>query len=280
MSSRTQLDALMTQIQEMWGHLDTLFDSIDDADSWDRKHGPDWTFADVPYHLAYCNHDVVARGLRLGPTVPVEEMELMATPEQRDAWNACKLAERPFYQTPAQSVSRWQASCEAVYRRTSHMTDANLERPFWLPLVQGWVTTRDGLEFCRNHDWSVFTQLRIHMRRVEPMPSPAVTRGYLNSMVNSFPLFLNKTAVDGQQFTAVLSFTDPGVGSWTIRVADGVATASEGEAANTDLVMTQSAEAFEKYIRCMQTPAQAILSGEIQVSNGGSLAEFRQLFPI
>ena len=25
---RTQLDALLVQIEEMWGHLDTLFDSL------------------------------------------------------------------------------------------------------------------------------------------------------------------------------------------------------------------------------------------------------------
>jgi hypothetical protein len=280
MSTRIQLDALMAQTQEMWGHLDTLFDNIDDTDSWDRKHGPDWTFADVPYHLAYCNHDIVARGLRLGGAVPVEEMELLAAPEQRDAWNACKLAERPFYQTPTQSVSRWQASCEAIYRQTSRMTDADLERLFWLPLVQGWVTTRDGLEFCRNHDWSVFMQLRFHMRRTEPVPSPAVTHGYLDSVINSFPKLLNKSAVNSQQFTAVLAFTDPGVGVWTIRVTDGAATASNGDAANADLVMTQSAEAFEKYIRRMQDPTQAIKSGESQVSNFESLVTFGQLFPL
>lgn len=68
MSTRIQLDALMVQIQEMWGHLDTLFDSINDTDSWDRKHGPDWTFADVPYHLAYCNDEVVAHGISSAPT--------------------------------------------------------------------------------------------------------------------------------------------------------------------------------------------------------------------
>ena len=90
----------------------------------------------------------------------------------------------------------------------------------------------------------------------------------------------NKTAVGGQQFTAVLAFTDPGVGVWTIQVADGAATVSEGDAVNADLVITQSAEAFEKYIRRTQTPAQAIQSGEIQVSDFESLATFGQLFPV
>jgi hypothetical protein len=278
-NNRTQLDALMAQIHEMWDHLYTLFDIIDDTDSWDRTHGPDWTFADVPYHLAYCNDDVVAGGFRLGGAVPMEEVKLLATPKQRDAWNACKLAERPFYQTPRQSVSHWQASCEAIYRQTSRMADADLGRLFWLPLLKGWVTARDGLKFCRDHDWSVFTQLRIHMRRTEPVPSPAVTRGYVGTWMNSLPTFLDQTVADGHRLTAVMAFTDPGVGAWTIRVADGAATASEGEAASTDLVIAQSVESFEKSIRRMHDPAGAVLSGRIQISNFESLAMFEQLFP-
>jgi hypothetical protein len=76
-----------------------------------------------------------------------------------------------------------------------------------------------------------------------------------------------------------LAFTDPGVGAWTIQVADTAVTASEGEAASTDLVITQSAETFEKSIRRMNDPAGAILSGKIRVSNFESLATFGQLFP-
>ena len=281
MSTQTQLNALMTQIQEMWGHLYTLFEDLNTNDGWDQKHGPDWTFADVPYHLAYFNCDLVARGMELGLDYAEEEHELLVTPENLSDWNARKLAERPVYQTPEQSTSRWQTSCEKIYRQTARLKDDDLEQhPFWMPLLDGWVTTRRGLEFCLNHDWSTFTQLRIHMGRTEPVPSPAVTRRYLDSVVNSFPMLLNKTAVDGQQFTAVLAFTDPGVGVWTIRVADGATTVSEGDAANADLVITQSAEVFEKYIRRMQTPAQAIQSGEIQVSNFENLATFGQLFPI
>jgi hypothetical protein len=278
-NNRRQINSLMAQIQEMWGHLYTLFEELTETDGWDQKHGPGWTFADVPYHLAYCNDDVVYRGLRLGWAALVEEMELLVTPSQLDGWNACMLAARPFYQTPEQSVSRWQLSCEAIYRQTCRMTDADLERLFWMPIFQGWVTTRDALEFCRDHDWSVFTQLRIHMRRTQPVPSPAVTRGYLGTWMNFLSTSLNRAVVDGHRFTAVMAFTDPGVGAWTIRVADGAATISEGEGACADLVIVQSAETFEKSIHHLNDPAGAILSGKIQVSNFESLAKFEQLFP-
>jgi hypothetical protein len=160
------------------------------------------------------------------------------------------------------------------------MDDADLERPFWIPAFMGWVTARYGLALCYIHDWSHFTQLRIHMRWAEPRPSPAITRGYLGAMLNLMPKFLNQDVAAGQEFTAVMAFTDPGVGAWTIRVADGNASVSEGETADTDLVMTQNAETFEKSLRRMHNPAEAIQSGEIQVSNFESLATFGQLFPM
>ena len=91
---RAQLDALTGQIEEMWDHLATLFEGLKAGDGWDRKHGPDWTLADVPYHLAYCNRDIVARGLKLGPDYPETEQELLASLDALNAWNARKFAER------------------------------------------------------------------------------------------------------------------------------------------------------------------------------------------
>jgi hypothetical protein len=281
MSTRTQLDDLMVRIEEMWGHLHTLFEDLNTSDGWDQKHGPDWTFADVPYHLTYFNRDLVVRSLELGLNHAKEEVEPLVTPENLSDWNTSKLAQRPAYQTPLQSVSRWQVSCEEIYRLTARLNDADLDQHlFWMPLLEGPVTIRRGLELCLNHDWSMFTQLRIHMGRTEPLPNPAITRGYLGSTIKSFPMLLNKSVVNHQQFTAVLAFADPGVGAWTIRVTDGAATAREGDATNPDLVMTQSAEAFEKYIRHIQTPGQAIQAGEIQVSSFESLDTFGQLFPM
>jgi hypothetical protein len=263
----------------MWGHLYTLFEDLNDIDGWDQKHGPDWTFVDVPYHLAYFNCDLVARGMELGSGCAEEEHELLITPQNLSDWNVRKFAERPVYRTPQQSVSQWQISCEAIYRLVARMNDADLEqRPFWMPLLGGWVTTRRGLEFCRNHDWSVFTRLRIHMGRTEPVPSPAITHGYLETWMNVLPTILNHGVVDGQQFTTVMAFTDPYVGAWTIRVADGAATVSEGEVADADLVVTQSAVTFEKSICRMQNPIQAILSGEIHFSNFEGLVNFGKLF--
>jgi len=277
---REQLETLMNQIEEMWGHLDTLFSSLNSGNGWDIKHGPDWTLADVPYHLAYCNRDLVARGLQLGPDYPEAEQELLASPDAINAWNARKFNERPVSQSVEQSLVQWREACQEIRRLTAEMNDSDLDRSCWQPLFMGWGTARDLLGFCLNHDWSEFTQLRIHMGHSEPVPSPAITRSYLGFILNFFPMLLNREAATGQEFTAVMAFTDPEVGAWTIRVAGGAATVSEGEAADANLVLTQSAETFEKSIRRIHNPADAIQSGQIQVSSFESLATFGQLFPM
>lgn len=279
-NDRTQLDALMDQIQEMWGHLDTLFEELNATDGWDQKHGPDWTFADVPYHLAYCNSDIVARGLRLGGDYAEDEQELLGTPEALNGWNARKLAERPNNQSVSRTLSCWQASCEAIYCLILGMNDADLERPFWLPILRGWATVRDGLEFCRNHDWSEFMQLRILMGLREPMPSPAITSHYLGTMLGYLPMVLNQEAAADREFTAVFAFSDPDVDAYTVRVADGAASVTPEYAEEADLVMTQSSETWEKTFRHMQYPVEAIKSGALQVSNFDKLVDFGQLFPV
>lgn len=44
-----------------WADLETIWAAIDSfyhqfsPQEWSRKHGKEWTFADMPYHLAYFN---------------------------------------------------------------------------------------------------------------------------------------------------------------------------------------------------------------------------------
>jgi hypothetical protein len=284
-NNREQLESLQAQLEEMWTHLDTLFAKLNETNGWGQKHGPDWTFADVPYHLAYCNRDVVTRGLQLGPDYPEAEQELLASPQALPEWNERKFSERPSGQTAAESVAQWRNSCDAIRRLTASMNDADLGRPCWQPIFMGWATAAHLLAFGLTHDWSEFTQLRIHMGLSEPTPSPAITRAYLGAMLNFFPMMLNKEAANGEPFNerpfkAVMAFTDPEVGAWTIQVADGVATLNYGAAKDADLVMTQSSETFEKTFRGIHDPAEAIQSDQAQVNDFESLAKFGQLFPM
>lgn len=278
--TKTEVETLMSHIEEMWGHMNTLFDDLAATGGWDQKHGPDWVFADLPYHLAYCNRDILIRGLQAGRDLPEEQQELVVSMEALDAWNARRFAERPAAQTPAQSVAQWRETCAEIRRLTAGMTDADLERPFWMPLFRGWSKAREGFEFTRAHDFGEFIQLRSHMERRKPVPSADVTRAYVGRMLSSFPMFLNpETAVD-RDFTAVMAFTDPGVGAFTLQVKDGSAAFHEGDTPGADLVMKQSAETFVKTLNRMHDPAEAMQSGQIQVNDFAALAVFGQLFAV
>jgi hypothetical protein len=278
--NRTQINELMSHIEELWGHLDTLFDDLNATNGWAGKHGADWTFADVPFHLAYCNQDIIIRGFEAGEDMPQDEQELLATPEAVNSWNARKFAARPAGQTADQSVAQWRVTCDRIRSMTDQMSDVDLDQPFWMPLFSGWANARTGLEFTRGHDWSEFMQLRIHMGRQDPVPSPAITKIYLGGTLGFFPMFLNKQAAADQQFTVVMAFTDPGVGAFTIQVADGTAAVKDGEIPEADLVITQSAETFERTFRGILDPGEAIQSGLVLVNDFESLAAFGELFPM
>ena len=278
-SKRTEVETWMGLIEEIWRLQDALFDQVNATGRWRQKHGPHWVFSDVPYHLAYCHEDIVERGLALGADYPEAEQNLLPTEEAINEWNDRKFAERPAGHPVEKSLARMEESREAIRQVAARLNDDDLDRPFWMLLLLGWTTARTGLAFCLSHDWSEFMQLRIHMGQQEPAPSAAANRAYINFILPLLTFGLDKEAAGDREFTAVMAFTDPGVGAWTIRVADGEATLSEGAAQNADLVMTQSIETFEKTIRGIQDPAEAIQSGAIQVSDFEALATYGQLFP-
>lgn len=58
-SDRTEIDGLMQQIETSWKYWDSLFTRLDKK-KWRNKHEKDWVFEDVPFHLAYCERDLVA----------------------------------------------------------------------------------------------------------------------------------------------------------------------------------------------------------------------------
>src|SRR5262245_66583422 len=73
MSGRDQVEGIVGQLEELWAHFDTLYDAVEAAGDWRHRHGPDWTFADLPYHMAYFDDQLVARALELGPDYPPAE---------------------------------------------------------------------------------------------------------------------------------------------------------------------------------------------------------------
>jgi hypothetical protein len=280
MPGREQVEGIMGQLEELWGHFDTLYAAIEAAGDWGHKHGPDWTFADLPYHMAYFDQQLVVRALELGRDYPEAEQERYTTMAEVDAWNAREFAKRPPGQTPQASVAEERAVRDRLRRMAAELTDADLQRPMYMPLLgMGWINAGMGLMMPVIHGWSELTQLRVHMGRAEPVPSAGVTNTYLGAMIGFMGMFMDKSAAQGLDFTVLYDFTDPGVAPVTFRVQDGAATAAPGRPERADLVITESAETFEKVFRGIQSPVDALQSGAMRASDMEALGTFGKLFP-
>lgn len=282
MADRAQVESLTTQIESIWACLDQLFETITRENDWDHKHGADWTFADVPFHLANVNRDLVIQPILLGKDLPAAEQRSFKTPVDVAIYNDGRFAERLATQTVQMSLAEMEESRDKIRQLLSEMSDSDLDRPAWYPFGGGmWAKVQAPLLFCLAHDWSEFMQLRVHMGLSQPIPDPAITSLYVTRILNLFmPRRLNSQAAEGKQFTVVYTFTDPGVMPVTIQVSDGTAKILPGGYDDPDLVLAQSAETFEKILRGIQKFPEAIHSGAIQVTNLESLATFGQLFPL
>ncbi len=282
MASRTQVELLTAQTESLWACLDQLFETISRENDWGHKHGADWTFADVPFHLVYIYRDLIIRPVKLGKDLPATEQRSFKSPADVAIYNAGRFDKRPATQTVEASLAELEVYRNEIRQLLAETSDANLDCPAWYPFGGGmWANVRAPLLFCLTHDWSEFMQLRVHMGLSAPVPDPAITSIYMTRILNLFmPRRLNPQAAAGKQFSVVYAFTDPGVTPVTIQVSDGTAKIVPGGYENPDLVLAQSAETFEKTLRGIQKFPAAIQSGAIQVNNLESLTTFGQLFPM
>ena len=274
---------LLVDLEDLWHCLDELFASLA-ADDWSCRHGTHWIFADVPYHLGYFDHDIVAYPIERGPNLSAAEQWVARSNREVNAWNERKFARRAPDQTVAQSLAQMQASRDAIRRVIGRMQDTDYERPVWFPLlVGGWVSAHAILERCRLHTWSQLMELRLRRpaRAEHPLPEPraATTHGALGDLMGFFPVLLNRVQAEQTSLTLAMVFSGPGGGTWTVSVAKGACTVSEGQAAQADLIVTQSPESFMKTRLELHDPVAAMQSGEIAVQGIERMGAFAALFP-
>jgi hypothetical protein len=275
--------SLLADLDDLWQNLDTVFVSLGPSD-WSRQLGPHWTFADVPYHLAYFDREIVAHPLEQGPDLPTAEQWAARSNPEVNAWNARRFAERPATQTVEQSLEQMRASRTAIQGVVGVMHDTDLERPTWFPLlIGGWLPARAVLEGCRFHTWCHFMELRLRhpqgTLRSTPELREATIHAALGDAMSFFPLALSRAQAATAQYTLVMEFTGPGGGAWTIRVADGACSVAEEWPKRSDLVITQRPETFMKTRIGMLDPMAAIQIGEIKVENIENMGTFATLFP-
>ena len=256
---------LLANLENLWAGIDEMLGSLGPND-WSRQHGPDWTFADVPYHLSYFDQELIVTAIDRGPDVPEAEQHVWRDFNELNAWNVEMFARRPAGQTPQQSLEAMQATREALRRVVGPMSDADLDRPIFTPLFGAWINAGAMLMACGGHTWNHHTELQLRLERTEPQPSAAAVQtslGFYNTLAPH--IMLDREQAASRQLTVVMEYTGPGGGAWPCRVAGGGFTVSEGRAEQPDLVITQSTDTFVKTWIGMADPAALMQSGEIQM---------------
>jgi putative sterol carrier protein len=275
-------DALMSQLEDLWSKLDQVLGSLP-PEQWAARHGRDWTFADVPYHLAYFDRDMIAEAILRGPDLPPDEQRPIRGQAEIDTWNAPYFAAHQRGEAGtgvAQSLAEMRASRELLRRLAAGRDDADLQRPVFVRL-RGWVTVAEALQTCHLHTFNHFTELLLRLQRTSPALDPQHDHLAMGTLMASFA-----TAMDAQfaatlrrPFTVVMRFTGPGGDDWTLRVADGKLAVREGAAPGADLVMQQAPVMMVKLATGMQNPLLAMLTGQIRVRGMRAMGTFSKLFP-
>lgn len=278
-NERTRVGTLAAHLEELWSHFDTLYDSLQPAD-WSRPHGKAWTFADQPYHMAYCDRDAVARAVELGERLPAEEQMLCSNFSQVNAWNAQKFAARPPNQTVEQTLAQMRDAREMVRRLLSQMSDADLERKTFLFFFRGWGPASGNLAWCRTHTWNELMQFRIRLNRQTPTASAAVSHAAIEDDLNVFSIVMNREVAAKLRFTTVMEFVETAIGPFTLSVNDGTLTVGAGRAAPPDLVLTQDTETFVKTLTGIHNPLLAMLTGKTKVRGWRNVGTFGKLFAL
>lgn len=275
---RVVVSQLETRLDETWNLVDELFDGMS-SDDWQRKHGPDWIFADLPWHLSYIDKDFVLIPMRKGSELPVQERLSFPSAAALNEWNDAMIASRPAEQTVAQSIDMMRTIREECRELVSGMNDASLDEKSWFPLVllRGWRTKATPVSFCFNHTYGHFMEARLRLDRHAPTPSPDLIHTRLSGIMDLIQIGLNKDAVATTKMTIGMNFSGPGGGSWTIGIDEGDVMAEEKQASNPDFEMTLSPESFEAMSVRAINPLWAMVTGKIKVKGLRKIGGFFKL---
>lgn len=278
MNTKFSLAEFRTELNDIWSKFDGLYTSLQPG-AWDRKFGKDWTFADQPYHMSFID-DMVARNISAGESLPEVERVLANDESKLSSWNAERLAKRPAGQSGPQSLDQWKRSRQAIMDAISRFTEADLDRKAWLPVYMGWVDARTLLGFSLVHAVGEYSELMMRLKKRGPLPTSKGINLRYDLLMGVMPLIMKKEAAKGVALTAVMTFTGPGAGSWTINVKDGACQVSAGRPGKRDVEMTTTFLGFEKLGRKMGNPMLMMLTRQLKVSGMGKMGTFGKIFPM
>ncbi len=279
-TAKPDLAAYRAELEREWRCWDELLDAVE-PNRWSKKYGADWTFADIPYHIAYFDRVMIAEALEAGPDLSESGRWQLRTMRQLNDWNAKEFAKRKPGQTPRESIAEMRAVRERIRAVLARLMNADLTRPAWNHFFDvGWSTTREALAGALQHNWSELIEFRIRMNRKTPEMPPLAEHVALASYVRFFPLFGDRQAMaKAEGFACAMEFSGPTGGAWTIRCVKGTGVVEEGKAADASMVLRMDPETFAKMFKRIQNPMLLMLTGRIKVKGLGKMGQFGKLFP-
>lgn len=282
------VNEMRSWLEQLWSALDSLFAEMSPAD-WQRPHGPDWVFADLPYHLSYIDRLCVARPIEMGEGLPVADQVQLRSLNELNAWNQGKFALRPAGQKVERSLEQMYNSRASVRQVTAALTDADLANPAWFPLLnmRGFRTVQVALAFCAGHTWQHMEEARIRYGHPGTSVGPELTHAMLNGLIPGIPLylivptttlFLDPGRAKELDFSFALRVTGPGGGLWHFHASDGRWQVAEAEAADADLMLSMDLDTYIKMRHFISDMGSLIESGDIKVNDYQALTVYNQLF--
>jgi hypothetical protein len=285
-----KVNEIRSSLEELWSALDSLFNEMSPAD-WQRPHGADWIFADLPYHLSYIDRLFVAQPIELGEILPAAERVELRTFNELNVWNQSKFASRPEGQSVERSLKQMYTSRDYVRQVTAKLTDADLDRPAWFPMLnlRGFRPAKVGLSFCAGHTWQHMEEARLRYGHAGTMVEPELTHAMLNGtfpgiplylVVPSTTLFLDAGRARELEFSFALNITGPGGGIWAFQASDVGWWVEEVAEADTHLVLSMDLDTYIRMRYFISDLADLIRAGDVKVSDPQAFGIYNQLFII
>src|SRR2546430_1281347 len=101
--------------------------------------------------------------------------------------------------------------------------------------------------------------------------------GSVQEFFETLPSRVSADRIAGMNNTYV--FDIEGAGTWTVALADGSLTVTDGAGENADCTVSASEETFEKIVAGEQNPTSAYMTGKLKVKGDlGAAMKLQKLF--
>jgi len=261
----------LADLETIWASLDSFYQRFSPQD-WARKHGKEWTFADMPYHLAYFNQTVVNNIKNDGGG------QARLTLQELNTWNDAHFAKRPASQAGANGLAYLHETQAALRQLTAQHPP---ETPVFLPLiiVGGWRSLSFALEYLLDHTWLHFTESHLRYDQNLPgLPSALVNR-VLNFSMEMARGALRAEDLVGVNLVTILRLTGDGGGVWTFTMRAGNCQLEANAVPQADAEITTDIATYLKTsVHNMQSPILALLLGKTKIKGMAGGGQFQKIF--